>query len=53
MNPGQSDAAITAFVKKVKGATGKPVNMFELERNEDRHRSEVALKAGAFGVGNW
>ena len=53
MNPGQSDAAITAFVKKVKGATGKPVNMFELERNEDRHRSEVALKAGAFGIGNW
>ena len=51
--PGQSDAQITSFVKKVKGALNKPVNMFELERNEDRHRSEVALAAGAFGCGNW
>lgn len=53
LNPGQSDSAISSYVRKVKGALNKPVNMFELERNEDRHRSEVALKAGAFGVGNW
>lgn len=51
--PGQSDSTIKAYVQKVKKATGKPVNMFELERSEDRHRSEVALAAGAFGVGNW
>lgn len=53
MNPGQSDSNITNFIKKAKSALGKPICMFELERNEDRHRSEVALKAGAFSVGNW
>jgi len=53
MEPGRSDSEIKNYVQKVKNALNKPVNMFELERNEDRHRSEVALKAGAFGVGNW
>ena len=53
LEPGRSDNEIKNYVQKVKGALNKPVNMFELERNEDRHRSEVALKAGAFGVGNW
>ena len=53
MNPGQSDANIKTFIKKAKSALGKPIAMFELERNEDRHRSEVALNAGAFSVGNW
>ena len=53
MNPGQSDANIKAFVKKAKSALGKPIGMFERERNEDRHRSKVALNAGAFSVGNW
>ena len=52
MNPGRTDSQITNYVKKVKG-TGKPVCMFELERGPDKHRSEVALKAGAFSVGNW
>lgn len=40
---------------EVKGALrcGLPVNMFELSRHEDRILCETALKAGAFGVGNW
>ena len=49
--PGTSQAAIANFIKKVKGS--KPVCMFEMERQEDRKRSEAALKAGAFSVGNW
>lgn len=53
LNPGQSDDAIRNYIKKVKTVLNKPVNMFELERNEDRHRSEVALASGAFGVGNY
>lgn len=53
LNPGQSNSAIRSYVNTVKNATGKPVNMFELERNPDRTRSQVALDAGAYGVGNW
>lgn len=53
VNPGTSVASIQAFVQKVKAATGKPVNMFEMERHEDRARCEAAFQAGAFGVGNW
>ena len=53
LEPGCSDAQISNYVRAVKASLNKPVNMFELERNEDRHRSEVAFKAGAFGVGNW
>ena len=53
MNPGQSDSAIKSYVNKAKSALKKPVCMFELERNEDRHRSQVALDAGAFSCGNW
>lgn len=33
--------------------SGRPVCMFEMERNEDRDRSNVAFAAGAFSVGNW
>lgn len=32
---------------------GKPVNFFELARNPSRDLCQVALDAGAFGVGNW
>lgn len=53
MNPGRSDGEITNFVKKAKNSLKKPICMFELERSPDRHRSEVALKAGAYSVGNW
>ena len=53
VNPGTSVTAIQAAVKNVKAKTGKPVNMFEMERHPDRVRSEAALAAGAFGVGNW
>lgn len=49
--PGTSQAAIANFIKKVKGS--RPVCMFEMERQEDRARSQAALKAGAFSVGNW
>lgn len=49
--PGTSQSAIANFIKKVKGS--RPVCMFEMERQEDRARSQAALKAGAFSVGNW
>lgn len=52
MNPGSSKAQIQNFVKTCM-RTGKPVNMFELERQEDRTRSQYAIEAGAYGVGNW
>ena len=53
VNPGTSKDAIAAYVKNVKSALNKPVNMFEIERNEDREKSETAMNAGAFGCGNW
>ena len=53
VNPGTSKDHIKSFIKTVKSKTGKPVNMFEMERQEDRSRSEAALSAGAFAVGNW
>lgn len=52
LNPGSSKAQIQSFVKTCL-KTGKPVNMFELERQEDRQRSQWALEAGAFACGNW
>lgn len=52
LNPGSSQAQIQNFVKTCL-RTGKPINMFEMERQEDRTRSQWALDAGAFGVGNW
>lgn len=51
--PGTSISKIKAFIAKAKSQTGKPCCMFEMERAEDRERSEAALKAGAFSVGNW
>lgn len=53
VNPGTSVANIQSFIQTVKAKTGKPVNMFEMERHEDRSRSEAAFAAGAFAVGNW
>lgn len=51
VNPGTSIDKIQNFVKQMKGS--KPTCMFEMERAEDRNRSEAALKAGAWSVGNW
>lgn len=52
LNPGSSKSQIQSFVKTCL-KTGKPVNMFEMERQEDRQRSQWAMEAGAYGVGNW
>lgn len=53
VNPGTEPKKIGDFVKAVAKATGKPVCMFEMERGPDRKRSEAALAAGAYSVGNW
>lgn len=53
VNPGTSKASIQSFIQTVKTKTGKPVCMFEMERQEDRGRCEAAFAAGAFSVGNW
>ena len=53
VNPGQSAAWIQAEAARIKAATGKPLNFFEIERQEDRAKSEAAIRGGAFGVGNW
>lgn len=53
VNPGTSVDTIKKFVETVAKATGKPVCMFEMERQEDRKRSEAALAAGAYSAGNW
>lgn len=53
VKPGTSASTIKATVSSVKAKTGKPVNMFEMERHPDRARSEAAFAGGAFGVGNW
>jgi len=52
LNPGSSKAQIQNFTKKCLGY-GKPVCMFELERQENRQKSQWALDAGAFAIGNW
>jgi len=52
MNPGQSESSIKNFTKTCL-KTGKPVNMFELERQENRQKSQWALDAGAYAIGNW
>lgn len=52
MNPGSSESQIKSFTKKCV-SYGKPVNMFELERQENRQKSQWALDAGAYAIGNW
>lgn len=51
--PGSSKSKIQSFVQEVITNTGKAVNMFELERIPDRQRSQWALDAGAYAIGNW
>lgn len=51
-NPGKSTTQIASETKAALKC-GKPVNFFEMERQENRTKCEAALNAGAYGVGNW
>lgn len=53
INPGKPASFIKSEATRVKNATGKPLNFFEIERQPDRAKSEAAMAGGAFGVGNW
>ena len=53
VSPGKSASWIKSEAARIKKATGKPVNFFEMERGPDRNKSQAALDGGAFGVGNW
>ena len=53
VDPGKPSAWIQAEAARIKAATGKPLNFFEIERQPDRAKSEAALRGGAFGVENW
>jgi len=53
VNPGISAERVEAEARNVIRATGKPLNFFEIERQECRDKAEAALRGGAFGVGNW
>ena len=53
VRPGTSISKIKNDVASIKKKTGKPINMFEMERHPDRARCEAAIQAGAFVVGNW
>lgn len=52
INPTSNQTTIINAVNAAK-KYGKPINFFEFQRFPDRAGSEAALKAGAFGVGNW
>jgi hypothetical protein len=52
VKPETSLAGIAAAVARFRAA-GRPVNLFECRRQEDRAASQEALAAGAYGVGNW
>ena len=45
-------APVIAATKKAL-SYGKPVNMFEMQRNPNRKFCEAAIAAGAYAVGNW
>ena len=53
LNPEQSIETIKQYVQTVKAALNKPVCMFELERYPNQTKSQAALDAGAYSVGNW
>jgi len=53
VSPGKSASWIKAEAERVISVTGKPVNFFELSRQEDRTLSSAALEGKCFGVGNW
>ena len=51
-SPGRSSGWLANRTKHLVGSLGKPVNMFEVERQEAPAKSQAMLDAGAFGVGN-
>lgn len=54
VQPGTAVSTIINKCREVKTNTGKPVNMFEMERSPDNAKCVAVLNAGvAFGVGNW
>lgn len=53
IKPGNSTSKIKSEVIKVRNATGKPVNMFEMERNPAQDKCNAAFSAGAYAVANW
>lgn len=52
-NPGKSASQIKSESQNIKARVNKPVNFFELSRQEDRALSQAALDGGAFAIGNW
>lgn len=48
-----SDTGPVVAATKKALSYGKPVNMFEVQRNPNRKFCEAALAAGAYAVGNW
>jgi len=53
VNPGMDVKRVEAEARNVGKAIGRPLNFFEIERQECREKAEAALWGGAFGVGNW
>lgn len=52
VNPGKSEAWIQNEATRVKAATGKPLNFFEIERNPAPAKCAAAKRGGAFGTAN-
>ena len=48
-----STEEMVALIQLLKMRLNKPICMFESERFESRERSQAALNAGAYSVGNW
>ena len=53
VSPGWTAGRIETEATRIRAATGKPLNFFELDRAENRPLCEAALRGGAFAVGNW
>lgn len=52
--PGTNVNTIISQCNAIRTSTGKPVNMFEMERGPDRNKCVAVLNSGAaFAVGNW
>lgn len=51
--PGWTAQRIETEAARVRAATGRPLNFFELDRRENRPLCTAALRGGAFAVGNW
>lgn len=54
VQPGKSVAWLKAEARRVKNALGKtPLNFFEIERQENREKSQAVMDNGADACGNW